>query len=71
MMDNEPVQMIFRGYNKRNKLLFYECPRCEAPYDSFFFKTAKLKPNTVITCDCCGIDMIVPKYKNFRRAIGR
>lgn len=62
-------EMKFEGFNENHKFLFYECPKCEIPYSNIQFREEGIKPNSVITCDCCGADLLVPDYRSFYKVI--
>ena len=66
MTDDKPKSLTLRGWNKHHKLIFYECPVCEVPFDNVYFKNKHLKPNNTFTCDLCGIKLSVPNYKRFK-----
>ena len=66
MTDDKPKSLILRGWNKHHKLIFYECPVCEVPFDNVYFKSNHLKPKNTFTCDLCGIKLSVPDYKRFK-----
>lgn len=60
---DRPQEMVLRGWNKYHRLIWYECPKCELPYDNVYFKKNKLKPRKVFTCELCKAELKIPKYK--------
>ena len=61
--------MKLRGFNKNHKMIFYECPECEADYGDYWFKENKLRPKKVFACEVCGTALKVPNYKRFFREL--
>ena len=66
MTDDEPKQLTLRGWNKHHKLVVYECPVCEVPFNNVYFVKNRIKPNNTFTCDLCGAKLSVPDYKRFK-----
>ena len=66
MTDDKSKLLKLSGWNKHVKIIFYECPVCEVPFDSTYFRENRLKPRSAFTCDYCGAKLSVPDYKRFK-----
>ena len=66
MTQDKPKPLKLSGWNKHVKIIFYECPVCEVPFDNVYFRTNHLKPRNTFTCDLCGTKLSVPNYKKFK-----
>lgn len=60
-----PLELKLVGFNRSNRTIWYECPKCEMPYDNIYFKENKISPNEIIKCEGCGANLLVPKYTTF------
>lgn len=64
--DDKPKSLKLSGWNKHHKLIFYECPVCEVPFNNVYLRNNHLKPSDTFTCDLCGAKLSVPDYKRFK-----
>ncbi len=63
---DKPKALTLRGWNKSHKLIFYECPICEAPFSNIYFIKNHIKPGDTLTCDLCNAKLSIPDYTRFK-----
>ena len=66
MTDDKPKSLKLSGWNKGHKLIFYECPICECPYNNVYFRKNCLRPDSIFKCDLCNAKLSVPDYERFK-----